>query len=148
MADADRDASPSDGETCDLSLQEAADLYEVALATLARKVRLGQVSAYKIRGPWGREWRVSRHAMEAAGYRRRPPAAESTDPRVAALEQQVAHLRRVVAAERYRADRADRELGSVMLECGRLRSALARAQGVEPDAPAAWPSRPSVGASC
>lgn len=120
----------------DLSLQEAARLYGVSAATLGRKARWGVVTAYKARGPWGWEWRVSRRSLEASGYRPRPadgagPAGEADpprDPQVTELQRQIATLRRVVARERLRADRADRELGQAMLECGRLRRALARAE--------------------
>ena len=66
--------------------------------------------------------------LEASGLRRRPVevGTEDRDPRIAALEAELATLRRVVVAERERADQADRELGYAMLECGRLRSALAK----------------------
>lgn len=112
----------------DVSLRDAADLFGVSPRTLARRLRLGELPGYKVRGPWGHEWRVSRESLDAYGYRRRPapvPAATG-DPRLAHLERELASLRRLLAAERLRADRVDRELGFAMLECGRLRGALAR----------------------
>jgi hypothetical protein len=113
----------------DLSLQEATQLYEVSLRTLRNRVRCGEIPAYKTRGPWGQEWRVNGRTLEAAEYARRPVVlgTDDGDPRVAALEEELATLRRVVVAERQRADRADGELGYAMLENGRLRSALAKA---------------------
>jgi hypothetical protein len=113
----------------DLSLQEATRLYDVSLRTLRNRVRCGEIPAYKTRGPWGQEWRVNGRTLEAAEFPRRPVVlgTDDDDPRVAALEQELATLRRVVVAERQRADRADSELGYAMLECGRLRSALAKA---------------------
>lgn len=111
----------------DLSLRDAARHYEVSVATLRRQVRSGQVPAYKVRGPWGQEWRVSHQAVGASGYAVRPVEPDPEDPHVATLRRELGVLRRVVAVERNRADQADRELGQAMLECGRLRSALARA---------------------
>jgi hypothetical protein len=125
------DAAGPDEEAPDLSLQEAAALYDVSLATLRKRVRSGQILAYKARGPWGHEWRVTRRALEAFGYQPRPsvPADElSTDERVVSLERELAAIRRVVSLEKQRADQADRELGHLMLEMGRLRTALSRAQ--------------------
>ena len=155
MATPDAPVLTSDEEPCDLSLQEAARLYGVPVATLSKRVRWGQIDAYKVRGPWGHQWRVSREALEAFGYRQVPPSDEEPqDPRVAELEREVASLRRVLAAERVRADRADRELGQLMLESGRLRSALARARAAsgedsggspEPDPVVMWV--PSTGSA-
>src|SRR4051794_8179236 len=97
----------------DLSLQEATRLYDVSLRTLRHRVRCGEIPAYKTRGPWGQEWRVNGRTLEAAEFPRRPVVlgTDDDDPRVAALEQELATLRRVVVAERQRADRADSELG-------------------------------------
>ena len=113
----------------DLSLQEATRLYDVSLRTLRNRVRCGEIPAYKTRGPWGQEWRVNGRTLEACEFPRRPVVLGTVDddPRVTALEAELATLRRVVVAERERADRADSELGYAMLECGRLRSALAKA---------------------
>ena len=111
----------------DLSLKEAARLYDVSQQTLRNRVRFGRLPAYKTRGPWGHEWRINGRSLEAAGIARRPPTKDDENPRVAALEAEVARLWRLVAAERNRADEADRELGYAMLQTGRLRSALDRA---------------------
>ena len=121
----------------DLSLREAAELYDVSLRTLARKARWGEIEAYKVRGPWGHEWRVSPAALEAAGMRTRTarPVTSSGCPQVAGLEREVESLRRTVAAERWRAEQADRELGHAMLESGRLRGALARARAAMRNSP-------------
>ena len=129
MARSDDAVGPD--EPLDLSLQEAAALYDVSLATLRKRVRWGEILAYKARGPWGNEWRVTRRALEAFGYEPRPqtPVEDlSPDQRVTSLERELATIRRVVALEKRRADQADQELGHLMLEMGRLRSALSRAQ--------------------
>jgi hypothetical protein len=130
MAASEPAAATADEDLRDLSLREASEAYDVSPATLVRRVRAAQVAAYKVRGPWGREWRVSRRALEDAGYRLRPEQALHrccADPQVASLERELARMRRVVAAEQRRVDLADRELGQLMLERGRLRSELARA---------------------
>ena len=113
-------------EVYDISLQEAARLYDVSLTTLRKRVRWGEIFAYKTRGAWGDEWRVSGPALEAAGYQRRTATAEETslEHRVASLEREITTLRRLVAMHRERAEQADRELGQAMLEVGRLRAAL------------------------
>lgn len=118
-------------EVYDISLQEAARLYDVSLATLRKRVRWGEIFAYKTRGPWGHEWRVSGPALEAYGYRRRTQSAEepSLEVRVATLEREITTLRRQVTLHRERADQADRELGAALLECGRLQAALEAARG-------------------
>ena len=125
------DAAQVPDEALDLSLQEAAALYDVSLATLRKRVRAGQIIGYKTHGPWGKEWRVTPRALERFGYQPRPatrPEDLSPDQQVASLERQLAAIRRVVALEKRRADQADQELGHLMLEMGRLRTALARAQ--------------------
>ncbi len=116
-----------DDQNCDLSLQEAAQLYDVSLRTLGNRVRWGEIDAYKARGPWGQEWRVTRKALESFGYRRREAPEPTSDPRTAELERELAAARRAAAAERNRADEADRRLGAALLEVGRLRAALAAA---------------------
>jgi excisionase family DNA binding protein len=129
----DRESAGAD----DLSLQEAAELYEVPYKTLGLRVRYGEIEAYKARGPWGREWRVSREALEAFGYRprevREPGAADQPDDlRAQRLEKELAAAKRAAAAERNRASAADQRLGEALLECGRLRAAL-RAVGASPE---------------
>lgn len=113
-----------------LTLAEASRTYGVPVATLRSRARAGGLRAYKVDGAHGREWRVSARAIEAAGSVPRPTGS-SADPRerVSELEAQVAALRHELAGERRRADRADQQLGHALLEGGRLRSALERAQG-------------------
>ena len=113
----------------DLSLPEAARRYDVSLRTLRTRARSGRIAAYKVRGRWGHEWRVSERSLEASGLPRRaaPPEGAASRSRVAYLEEELGAVRRALSTERFRADRANRELGQAMLECGRLRSALAGA---------------------
>lgn len=122
--------SPWDHAHEDLSLREASRLYDVELATLRNLVRRGRVDAYKARGPWGREWRVTTSSLEAQGYPPRPAgvAAGEDEERVARLERELAAARRTAAAERKRADETDGRLGAALLESGRLRAALAVAE--------------------
>ncbi len=127
-----RGRGEDEGGPGDLSLHEAAQQYDLSIRTLANRVRNGEIEAHKTRGPWGDQWRVTPRALEAFGYQRREPLSapiEATaDPRLADLESELATARRVAAAERNRADEADRELGEAMREIGRLRAALARLQ--------------------
>ncbi len=126
-----------------LTLREAAQLYAVAVHTLSRHVRCGQLAGFKSRGLTGQEWRVTSQAMDEAGYRRRrasagvaveDSAATSDDAarELARLRRQLAVARRATVGERRRADDLDRRLGHALLECGRLRAALAAARGDEP----------------
>lgn len=125
-----RDAS-TDDPACDLSLHEAATIYAVSARTLAHHIRCGQLPAYKTAGATGREWRVTREAMSAYPYRQQPETDAAEDPLVAQLRRELDAARRAAAAERRRAEDADRRLGHALLECGRLRSALAAATGVD-----------------
>ena len=110
-------------------LREAAQAYEVSVGALRVRARAGGVRAYKVAGPAGREWRVSLRSLEASGLALRVTARSPQDPhaRVLQVEAEVAGLRRVLAGERRRADRADQELGHALLEGGRLRAELSRA---------------------
>jgi hypothetical protein len=115
-----------------LSLREAAQLYEVSLATLRVRARRGELAQVKVRGPWGPEWRVTADSVELLGYRPRnteaqgaPPEAHATT--VARLERDVRAARRSAELERRRSEEADRRLGEVMMECGRLKALLAAA---------------------
>ncbi|GAA2726527.1 helix-turn-helix domain-containing protein [Cellulomonas aerilata] len=117
----------------DLSLRDAALLYAVALRTLRTRVRCGQIPGYKVRGIRGHEWRVSRDALDISGLAARPAvttAAGERPGRVAALELELELARLALRAESARADRADQELGFALLECGRLRAALRRAESM------------------
>jgi len=116
----------------DLTLYDAAEIYAVSARTLAQHIRCGQLPAYKTAGPTGREWRVTRDALDVAGYAARVVPRESDAPEpplVVALRRSLSAARRSAAAERRRAEDADRRLGHAMLECGRLRAALAAATG-------------------
>lgn len=108
-----------------LSPREAAERYELAPQTLVSRLRLGAVPGYKVRGPRGREWRVSTRALETHGYLPRQPRPVDQVPDVAALEASVRELRRTVAFERRRADELDGLLGQASLEIGRLRAEVA-----------------------
>ena len=126
-------ADPADAPAQDLSLHDAALAYEISARTLAQHVRCGQLPAYKTHGVTGRQWRITREALDAAGYRPRPmPAtAAEEDPLVTRLRRELVTSRRAVAAERRRADDLDRHLGHALLECGRLRAQLTAATSPE-----------------
>ena len=120
-----------------LTLREAAELYDVTVKTLGQHLRCGQLVGYKSRGAAGREWRVTRDALDEAGYRPRVEAGEVSVPEadeLARLRQELAAARRAATAERRRADDLDRRLCHALLECGRLRTAVAGLEKpVEPD---------------
>ena len=124
----------------DLTLREAAQLYDVTVKTLGQHLRCGQLVGHKSRGAAGREWRVTRDALDEAGYRPRVEVGEVGRPEgdeLVRLHQELGAAKRVASAERRRADDLDRRLGHALLECGRLRTALAAAVGehepAEPD---------------
>lgn len=134
------DPSALGGALDDFSLREASRLYAVELTTLQGLVRRGRIDAFKARGPWGREWRVTRMALEAMGYVPRPgcESAGVTGERVTRLEKELAAARRNAAAERRRAEEADRRLEEALMESGRLRAELAATHGEQKtDAPPA-----------
>ena len=117
----------------DLTLREAAELYDVTVKTLSQHLRCGQLAGHKSRGATGREWRVTRDALDEAGYQQRVVTGEvavSEADELVRLRQELGIARRAASAERRRADDLDRRLGHALLECGRLRGALAAA-GVE-----------------
>lgn len=112
----------------DLTLSEAASIYELSLATLRRLVAADELSAYKVSGARGREWRVSPYALEQAGYARR--VVDLTD-----TERPSSEVRRLVEAlnvERARNVELDGRLGYALLTVGRLRGRL-REAGIDPD---------------
>jgi hypothetical protein len=121
------------GDTAvDLTLRDAAALYDVTVKTLAQHLRCGQLVGYKSRCVTGREWRVTREALDDAGYRPRAQAADagrSEGDELVRLRQELAAAKRAAAAERRRADDLDRRLGHALLECGHLRGALAAVTG-------------------
>ena len=113
------DVLPDDRPEEFLSPREAAQRYELAAQTLVSRLRVGAVPGYKVRGPRGREWRVSTRVLEGNGYLPRQPRPVDQVPDVAALEATVRELRRTVAFERRRADELDGLLGQASLEIGR-----------------------------
>ena len=123
----------------DLTLREAAELYDVTVKTLALHLRCGSLSGQKSRGAGGRQWRVTASALDAAGFRRRSERPSSGAPsgdggaerEVLRLRQELAVAKHAAAADRRRADDLDRRLGHAQLECGRLRTALTAAGGGE-----------------
>ncbi len=120
----------------DLSLQEAARLYDLSPKTLGRRLRNGEIEAYRSEGPQRGEWRVSTRALEAFGYRRRPapePASKdnTSDPiRIKKLEREVLAAQRAAVAERRRADQLDRKLDEALTEIAQLRAALSNDQNL------------------
>ena len=115
-----------------LSLREAAQRYEVSLATLRVRARRGELAQVKVRGPWGPEWRVTSESIELLGYRPRGAVPQESGQgdhatTVARLEHDLRAARRSAALERRHAEEADRRLGEVMMECGRLKGLLAEA---------------------
>ncbi len=107
-----------------LSIREAAERCGVPVRTMAKRAYLGEIEgAHKVRGPRGEEWRVPVAGLEAFGYQL--PAERSVN---SSEDAEVAALKRTAAAERNRAEEADRRLGHALLEGGRLRAQLAQEQ--------------------
>ncbi len=104
-----------------------AALFDVSLIALRRRVTLGEVAAYKVKGVRGREWRVSASALEQAGY-----APRTVDHTEKGAEREVRRLTESLLAERTHSARLDGELGYALLTIGRLRGRL-REAGVNPD---------------
>lgn len=125
MAGRDGDDEPLD---VFVPLHQAAQAYNVSVGALRSRARTGGLRAYKVAGAHGREWRVSLRSLQAIGFSRRVPAdaCDEERARVLELEAELAVARNLLAGERWRADRADQELGHALLEVGRLRSALMR----------------------
>ncbi len=111
----------------DLSLPDAAVLFDVSLRALRRRVTLGEVAAYKANGIRGREWRVSVAALERAGYALRDELTEAEGAQV-----EVRRLTEALVAERARRARLDSEFGYALLTIGRLRGRLQEA-GIDPN---------------
>ncbi len=127
----DSSLNPNDQHEAGLSLKDAAEAFDLSLRTLSNRVRNGEIPAFKRRGPWGDEWRVTAEALEQFGYKRRLSGHASdgaSQPQVARLQRDLAAAHRALAAERNRADEADRMLGAAMREVGRLRAALQRSR--------------------
>ncbi len=117
--------------TPDLSLKEAARLYDLSLPTLSRRIRNGEIEAYKSEGGGRGEWRVTTKALEAFGYKRRsgpaPTKPEDTHEtrELRQLQRELAAARREADLQRRRAEQKDRELGEALMLVGRLRAVLA-----------------------
>ena len=116
-----------------LSPREAGERYDLVVQSLVTRLRNGELAGFKVRGPHGREWRVSVNTLESFGFRPRPRRDDqpSVDPQVAELEATVRELRRKLAFERNRADAADRKLGEAAMTIGHLRAALEHQRGNE-----------------
>ncbi len=114
----------------ELSLAEAAALYDVSLVALRRRVSLGEIAAYKVNGVRGREWRISASALQQAGYA--PRTSESHEGEAEGAQLEARRLTEALLAERARSKRLDSELGFALLTIGRLRGRL-REAGVDPD---------------
>ncbi len=115
----------------ELSLAEAAALFDVSLVALRRRVTLGEIAAYKVSGVRGREWRIiSASALKQAGYA--PRTSELTEGEVEDPQPDVRRLTEALLAERTRSTRLDSELGYALLTIGRLRGRL-REAGIDPN---------------
>jgi hypothetical protein len=114
----------------ELSLADAAALFDVSVVALRRRVTLGEIAAYKVGGVRGREWRISASALKQAGYALRISEPHEGEAEVAQLE--VRRLTEALLAERARSKRLDSELGYALLTIGRLRGRLQEA-GINPD---------------
>ncbi len=114
----------------ELSLAEAAALFDVSLVALRRRVSLGEIAAYKVDGVRGREWRVSASALQQAGYA--PRTSELTEGETEGAQLETGRLTEALLAERARSKRLDSELGYALLTIGRLRGRL-REANINPD---------------
>jgi hypothetical protein len=109
-----------------MSISEAARRYQVSQRTLQGRVRLGEITGHKARGPHGLQWRVEAAAMEAFGYRlpeQRPQPAPDHNDDVEDLRNTIARLKRDVAHYRRQAAEANRQLGAATREIASLRAA-------------------------
>jgi hypothetical protein len=110
----------------ELSVQQAADRFELSAASLAQRLRLGEIGARKVRGPHGGEWRVTASALEALGYRRR------SSPLSAALDREqllrnLERLRKALETELHRCASQQAGLERIQTELRALEEALAEA---------------------
>jgi len=112
----------------DLTLVEAAELYEVSLRTLRQRIAVGSITARKVRGVRGPEWRVTGSALKDAGYA--PRTIDLTGVETASSE--VRRLTDALATERARNSDLDQRLGYALLTVGRLRGRLREAD-IDPD---------------
>jgi len=135
--------SGEEDATPDLSVTEAAELYDVSRRSLEYRVRAGDLPAYKARGAHGREWRVQRQDLEALGYRLSAINDEPPDQTVQLLRQTIERLRREVSHYRIKLAEADGELGHAAREMARLRADLQQAR--RPLEEVRLPEQPSLG---
>ncbi len=124
-----RSSSPAhdSGASQELTLGEAAQLFNVSLGTLRRLVTVGGIAAHKVSGVRGREWRIWSSTLRDAGYEPR-----LTDPADEDDRSEVRRLSEALMAERARNSNLDRQLGYALLTVGRLRGRL-RDAGIDPD---------------
>ncbi len=115
------------GTNRELSLGEAAQLFDLSLSTLRRLVAVGGIAAHKVSGARGREWRVSTSTLREAGYL--PRVIDLTD---AHSGSDIRRLTEALIAERARNSELDGRLGYALLTVGRLRGRL-REAGIDPD---------------
>jgi hypothetical protein len=113
----------------ELSVQQAADQFELSASSLVQRLRLGEVKARKVRGLHGYEWRVTASALETIGYRRRsfPPSAAELDAEH--LQRQLKRLRKALKAERQRSAEQQAGLQRIATELRALEQALAAGAG-------------------
>ncbi len=111
----------------ELTLGEAAQLFNVSLGKLRRLVAVGGIAAHKVSGVRGREWRVSTSTLRDAGYEQRVIDLADVDS-----GSEVRRLSEALMVERARNSDLDRRLGYALLTVGRLRGRL-RDAGINPD---------------
>lgn len=116
---------PDERQDALLTLREAATAYSVSVATLRRLISAELVSAERVSGVRGREWRVTPSTLERAGYVRR--TVDLTKD-----QSEVRRLAEALRTEQARATHLDSELGYALLTIGRLRGRL-REAGIDHD---------------
>jgi hypothetical protein len=115
----------------DLSIRDAARLFDLSIGGLEGRLRRGEVAGEKVPGPHGREWRVSAAALDEFGFQRRSQEAAYL-PDSEGLRAEIRRLAGIATYERRRADEANRGLGEAVLEIARLRAALRSAPESQP----------------
>lgn len=107
----------------ELSVQQAADGFELSASSLVQRLRLGDIEARKVRGPHGDEWRVSAAELEARGYRRRnSPLSAKLDREQ--LRRNLQRLRKSVETELQRCAAQQAGLERIQTELRALELAL------------------------
>lgn len=118
------------GASQELTLGEAAQLFDVSLGTLRRFVTVGGIAAHKVSGVRGREWRIWSSSLLEAGYE--PRVIDDADDAAVDDRSEVRRLSEALLAERARNSDLDKQLGYALLTVGRLRGRL-RDAGIDPD---------------